>query len=175
KVIVTPRKVVIKGAQKELERINSIETFPVNLSVLKESTEITLKLRSPDRSVQIGTDEVQVTLKVRPIKYEKRFDNLSVRPKFKNFQLGLNKKIILLPSKVSVEISAPSEILETLNTDSLAPFVVLKEKTLSGSFLKVRLRLPPKVDLVYIDPPQVRVKIVSDSLEGEKEINNSKS
>lgn len=152
-VMVHPKKVVVTGPRSELERIDRVETYPVDLREVKGATRTERPVRNPASSLTtLSQDAVNVSLSVGPIQSVRRVTGLPVEMRaFDGGQFSLS------PRTVNVELSGARSVISKLNPDDIIPFVRVPASTQPGEKVQVNCQAPSGVKVMAIDPPEVAV------------------
>lgn len=121
---ISPKTIVVRGPRTEVRQLKSIETDPVDLREFEDSRKIELRIRLPGGQTHASTERVSALVEVSQLPSERVFKN---RPVELRGLPGLSG-VRLLPSEVSVVISAPSDIVEDLDPSDIIPFVRVKDR-----------------------------------------------
>lgn len=158
-----PGTVLLNGPASEIEDIDQVETYPLNLAQLTQSSQTELQLRNPWRYVRLRPGRVSVRTEVTVISSELTFDKLPVEVRMRGGMIGTS-----VPNEVSVTFSGPMEMLRELPTSSVVPFVVVTKEMVAGFEEKgnvakgevpLKVQLPPELSLVKVVPDKVRVEV----------------
>jgi YbbR domain-containing protein len=121
---ISPKTIVVRGPRTEVRQLKSIETDPVDLREFEDSRKIELRIRLPGGQTHASTEKVSALVEVSQLPSERIFKG---RPVELRGLPGLSG-VKLIPTEVSVVISAPSDIVEKLEASEIIPFVRVKEK-----------------------------------------------
>lgn len=152
---VTPKTVTVKGPRSEVKQLKAIETEPVNVSEISQTTELTRQLRSPGSSISLSSSSVTARVMVGQIPSQLQF---LARPVEVRISRGLGS-FVVDPSEVSVTVSGPPEKIMKFSASDVIPYVRMSElpKDLSAK-LKVQADVPESVKVLAIDPPVVAIQ-----------------
>jgi YbbR domain-containing protein len=152
---VTPKTVTVKGPRSEVKQLKAIETEPINVSEISQTTELTRQLRNPGSSISLSTSVVSARVIVGQMPSQLQF---AARPVEVRIPRGLGG-FLVEPSEVSVTVSGPPEKIMKLSASDVIPYVRMSElpKDVSSK-LKVQADVPESVKVVGIDPPLVEIQ-----------------
>jgi YbbR domain-containing protein len=152
---VTPKTVTVKGPRTEVKQLKAIETEPVNVSEISQTTELTRQLRSPGSSMSLSSSAVSARVIVGQMPSQLQF---LARPVEVRIPRGLGS-FLVEPGEVAVTVSGPPEKIMKLSAGDIIPYVRMSElpKDLSSK-LKVQADVPDTVKVLVIDPPIVAIK-----------------
>lgn len=152
-VTVHPKKIILTGPRSELERVDRVETYPVDLREVKGATRTERPVRNPASSLTtLNHDAVSVSISVGPIQSVRRVTGLPVEMRaFDGGQFSLS------PKTVNVELTGARSVISRLDPEDIIPFVRVPASTQPGEKVSVNCQAPPGVKVVAIDPPEVAV------------------
>lgn len=152
---VAPKMIVVKGPRSEVRQLRAIEAEPVNLNELTATSEIVLNLRSPASAVSLGTKSVLARISVSQVPSEKRFARLPVEIRAPR---GLGK-FTIVPSEVSVTLSAPPVLLSKLEPSEAIPYVRIFDLPFDRTEeVKVMVDVPPGIKVMQVEPASVVIQ-----------------
>lgn len=152
---VAPKMVTVKGPRSEVRQLRAIEAEPVSLSDLTESSEVVLNLRAPSSAVSLATRSVLARISVSQVPSEREFSALPVEIRVPR---GLGK-FAVLPSQVSVTLSAPPALLSKMAGNDVIPYVRIVELPEERSAaVKVYVDIPEGIKVVQIEPATVAIE-----------------
>ena len=160
-VTVEPPELEISGPRAILDQEENLNTRPIDISGLKESTvkQIPLALQ-PEISDLIGEPIVAVRLNVSELQKKMEFSNIPIVFEPEN---GKQTEVIyrLHPSEVSISVEVPQGMLaRSANLKSLFQAGVKSEALLPGSSkLAVIITGPPEIKILDIKPETVTLEI----------------
>jgi len=161
-VTVDPPSLEISGPQSILGEEQSLNTNPIDISGLEQSTvkQVSLALK-PEISDLIGEPVVAVRLNIVELKNEMEFTDVPLELDISN---GRQSSVIyqLFPPTVSLIAEIPQTMVRsTNNIKGLFSAKVSPAKLRSGSTkLQVQVEPPPKARLIAIKPETVTLKII---------------
>jgi len=150
---VSPERITVQGPEREVSSLIQVETKAVDLRSVTESASLDLSLRSPGNLITTTQSQIRVAMDVVVQASEKKFDQLAIE-----LRSSTGKVLVINPTKVSVEVSGPRDIVAALNRDQIIPYVRLGGEEADGSDLKVGVDLPSGIQLVVVEPAAVRVR-----------------
>jgi YbbR domain-containing protein len=153
---IVPAEINIEGPSKELHSVSQIESFPLNLSQIENSTEIELDLRNPGILSQLDTRKVKVKVEVEDASSEVSFNNLPLELRFVDPKLatfGIDSSI----KSVSIKIQATKKVLKQLSKDKLKAYVLIESPESIKQDLDVKIDLDLEVKAVQISPAKVQL------------------
>jgi hypothetical protein len=157
KPIVTPNRVLVKGARSSVESLQELPTEPLSLNGLGAGTHrIRVPLLSLPRHVAVAnTPEVSVELTLELKREQRRLRRLTVAA------LGITGPATIRPPHVDVIVAAPERTLDELDPEHVVPVVEFPADQGDGPLsLPVTLRgIDDNVRLVRIEPSEVLVKV----------------
>lgn len=161
---VAPKTVTVKGPKSEVKQLKAIETEPVNVSEISQTTELTRQLRSPGSSVTMSTTVVTARVVVGQMPSQLQFGD---RPVEVRVPRGLGS-FVVEPSEVSVTVSGPPEKIMKLAASDVIPYIRMSElpKEMSSK-VRIQADVPESLKVVSIEPSVVAIQRTS-ALEGKK-------
>lgn len=157
KPVVTPTRVLVKGARSSVEALHELPTEPLSLTSLTAGTHrLRVPLLSLPRHVAVAnTSEVTVELTLEPRREQRRLRRLTVAA------LGVNGPATVRPPHVDVIVAAPERTLEELDPEHVVPVAEFPEDQGDGPLsLPVTLRgIDDNVRVVRIEPSEVLVRV----------------
>jgi YbbR domain-containing protein len=156
-VDVSPATVEVSGPAPQIEKIQAIATDPMDISRLTQSTSRDLQLPRPDGDlVTYSAEQVRARIEIQEVIVSKEFRRL--RAMVKNARLHVTPSVFL----VDVAVRGPQRIVEKLKLTSEEVFIDADRQGQGSVSLPVTVLLPPEVELVSQDPPEVEVKLTAD-------------
>jgi YbbR domain-containing protein len=147
-----PSKVVLRGPQTEVGKIERIETYPLDLRDLTTDESRELSLRIPGALSEPSVKQVRVEVRLNKVQKERLFHDLPVE-----IRLTSGAPVRVAPDLVDVEVSGPIDIVQKLRPEELNPFVRIRSGDSIGQQAEVLVDLPKGVVLVAVEPPRVSV------------------
>lgn len=156
RVVVDPDEVEVIGARRELSRVESISTSPVNIeNIDKNFSSLTRLVLDDFSSLRVKDDKVNVQVVVGPRKMLRVFESVPVEPL-------PARRIEMRPASVQVEIQGRRETLDTLRPADVRAFLDTSDLTSGWQDRKLRLKIPAGTSLVRVLPETVSVQVVED-------------
>lgn len=155
-------KVEITGDANVLKLLNSVDTEEIDLSQIKESQTIEVKLNLPDEiTTVLDMDTISVKITVEKIIQK----NFSVDIKYNNLPEGSEFKSD--KDKVSIVLSGPEDIMNNVKADDIQCTVDLSNLTdnQEGYDLKINIVVPEGVSIHSSSADNVRVTIAKKQVE----------
>jgi YbbR domain-containing protein len=157
KPVVSPSRVLARGARSSVESLSELPTEPLSLAGLAAGTH---RLRVPllplPRHVAVAnTPEVTVELTLELRREQRRLRRLTVAA------LSVNGPATIRPPHVDVIVAAPERTLEELDPEHVVPVVEFPSDRGDGPLsLPVQLRgIDDNVRVIRIEPAEVLVKV----------------
>jgi YbbR domain-containing protein len=155
-----PKTLQIRGERSDLKAIKTVESEPLDLSSLRESTEVTLNIRPLGGSIVSGTKSVAVRVSISEQPSERSFQNVPVELRVVG---GITEPVIVQPGMVNVTISGAPNVISELSASELSPYIRQQDLEISAgapadrAVLKqhVQIQLPEGLKVVKIDPQTV--------------------
>ncbi|MCA9388326.1 hypothetical protein KC644_01020 [Candidatus Berkelbacteria bacterium] len=157
-ISVNPSLVSITGSTFDLSKVNFVETRELDLSDIRESTAVKLKLALPAGVFTLkGEEEVEVSLDIEELETSKTFSI------FPSFTLGEGLKITSqTPGAVDVEFIGPSAVINGFDSGEIGWLIDLHDLG-SGihsiDLLPNQFTLPSGVTVSSINPGKIELKI----------------
>ena len=146
-----PQRVSLKGPYSEVKGVRSVQSYPVDLRELKESTNLELPLRAPGKLTKLSHENVTVSIPVESLEQEREFLKVPIQ-----IEGDPNLTVEALPAVVDITLIGPSKLMKRLKVADVKPYVVAGKDSLG----KVRLRdLPERVRMIQITPDTVTISI----------------
>ncbi|RDV38852.1 YbbR-like domain-containing protein [Bradymonadaceae bacterium TMQ3] len=155
-VDVSPARVTIRGPRSRLERINSVQTEPVDVGSRSESFERNVQLRVEDGLVRVEYDSrISVRVRIGSELITRTLEDVPITGV--NTSLDVN----ISPATTSVSVRGPRGLVEALNPDVVRAEIDLsdEDRRPPGTFSKtVEIQnLPPGVEMTRVYPDRFRV------------------
>lgn len=151
---VEPGQIMISGPVFLLGRIDTIYTEQKIIDDVKKPVDISLKLDIPrNLTLTSDTDSILVSVAVDKV-VSREFKDLAVAVN----KTGQRKRVIIDPEKVSLEISGPKSVIDSLN-DSDLKVSVTSTATPGSSWVKPLTELPANIQLKKITPDSIRILV----------------
>lgn len=152
---VSPKSVTVKGPRSEVKQLKAIETEPVNVSEITQTTELTRQLRSPGSSISLSTNSVSVRVVVGQMPSQLQFVD---RPVEVRIPRGLGS-FVVEPGEVSVTVSGPPEKIMKLTASDVIPYVRMSDLPRDmSSKLKIQADVPESLKVISIEPSMALIQ-----------------
>ncbi|RAL21621.1 hypothetical protein DL240_12245 [Lujinxingia litoralis] len=153
---VNPARVAIRGPQSRLERINSVQTEPVDVSNRNESFDRNIQLRVEDGLVRVDYDRrIRVNVEIGSELDTRTLEDIPVTGVNTSLQVDIS------PATTSVTVRGPRALVNRLNADVVRAEIDLsdEDRRPPGTFSKeVQIQnLPQDVEQVQVYPDRFRV------------------
>ncbi len=159
---IEPRSIKVEGASGELKGLKTIETTPLDLRDISESTEVLLGLRMPGSFTSSTIETVRVLVNVVSLQVERTFEELPIE-----IRSASGENYLAQPSLISVEVSGPKKLVSKLTQKNIIPYVRINSALEKAARLPVTVELPKGIDLVMTQPEIVLIEPVANSTAGE--------
>ena len=145
--VITPDFVTISGAQSVLDKLDRIETLPVQLAGRTESGAYEIGLRDPPLFAEFTIDSPRVNLRleVEELIEERVFENVPIVLRGDPGEQVLK----ITPSRVSVSIKGPQKVLTNLKREDIEPYVEVNDSP-TKELQVVDVKIEPIQDAVSI-------------------------
>lgn len=147
---IKPNRVRAKGAQNRVDALSMVLTSPFDISTLNEGTHVRrIKLEPPPPHVFWEVNSVELTVSMIPDRASRLMKGVKVE--------SLGPRATLRPPKVDITFDAPPGKVDTVDADSVVPWVDATTIPPDGTYtLKVRVKgLPPWARVVSVEPAEV--------------------
>lgn len=154
-ILADPSAVLVQGPKTKLEKIDSIQTEPIDVVGRIRSFRRRVKLNFGPDFKPISTDTVDVYVPLVEQFSSKKFENVPVKV------LDVPEKtfsIYLDPTKVTILLKGPLRLLEGLKDEDLMAYVELTGLKSGKYDLPLKLTVPAGISLKG-DPPKIHVII----------------
>ena len=151
-LILTPAFIDISGAADVVDKINEVETIPLNLKNVTNSVsqKLTINKTAALKFVELSQPTVQAIINVT--KYTEASIELPVE--VDNLPLGFGLKTF--PDKISVKYNVAFDKYEKINATQFRAVVDFKKIETGSNKLKVLLvKYPPDIKAIKINPEKV--------------------
>jgi YbbR domain-containing protein len=146
------QNIIIRGKEDVLSKIDSIDTFPINLSSIDKDTNIDIKLQLPE-DVSSNSKYIAVKLDISK-NTSSTFEISKGNVSFINNNGNVDTSKNNLPDKIKITVSYSDEI-ENLNQNDIKLYVDLGNNSLGDNKYKINHNIPYQVNKVTIEPENV--------------------
>jgi YbbR domain-containing protein len=165
---VFPKTIQIRGERTDLKAIKAVESEPLDLSSLRESTEVTLNIRPLGGSISASARSVAVRVGISEQPSERSFQKIPVELRVIG---GSSEPVVIQPATVNITISGPPNVISELSVSELSPYVRQQDTEIRTGAPRdlgvlnqpVRIQLPEGLKVVKIDPQSVALNPVVKS------------
>jgi hypothetical protein len=153
---ISPKQVLVKGPQAEVESLKHIDTEPLDLSLITESTSLDLDLVTTSPYAELADKSVKVSINVEMPSAKRHFKGLEIE-----IRTHAGNFVVLNPSLADIEVRGAPDLIQNLKAGDIVPFV--RPETLAGGapgnmhVANVQVDLPRNVSLVSVVPEQLEV------------------
>jgi YbbR domain-containing protein len=149
---VVPAAVTIRGASREVARVDQIDTEPISVAGITSDISRGVNLIAPIRAVRLMSDEVTAKVALAPVITHKELRDLPISVRDTDLKFRIDAR------HVNLELSGP---LLTLQTIDLKTAVYVEAAGLGpGSYsVPVQINLPDGIALVRQTPEKVRLRV----------------
>lgn len=151
-ITVTPKKVRVSGPKTVIQELENIKTQMVDIRALKTTETRTVSVGNPGSLTTIEPREVTVDIDVEPIMKEVSFEKVPVKIGGENAD-GFEAK----PNMVSVEVTGPSHLLNSLKAESIQVLASPDPKASFPVSVDIQVSVPEGISLVYTNPGKVQL------------------
>lgn len=152
--LASPPSATLVGSPEDLGQMDFVFTETVRVDDATETFTATAELQRPANVGISGSDQVEVTVEVRPIQSSVE---TQVAVTYVNLQPELS--VVVSPSTVDVLLSGPAPVLRTLQASSIIISLNLSGVGAGTYALTPNSSTPPQVSVERISPPQLQVVV----------------
>jgi YbbR domain-containing protein len=153
-VSITPNTLKVEGLKADLQNLSEVFTEPVDVTGISESKTIDALLSlPPEMNIKTATEQVRVLVKLGDRRLNKNYPNVAIGV------AGKESGYRISPSEVSVVLQGTQEALDKVQRSDLTVFVDLDGEKPGKVEKEVKIKIPPDVVLISIEPPRVSVRI----------------
>ncbi len=155
KTVIKPSTVTISGLKSEINRIEEIQTEPIDVSDLQATKSFDARLVAKDiPETGLSTDKVQVSLLVGEKKVNKRFGSVPVEV------VGSEYLTAVKPRYVSIVIQGTPGVLSFVKRSDLEAFVEARELEAGKKHNRpIQVKIPNDTVLIETFPQAATVEI----------------
>ncbi len=151
-VKITPAKVVVTGPANVVERLQGVDTEPVDLAGLTAGTQRTVGLVRPDQ-VSLKPERVAVDIDVGQVIVSRELKRVLVAVR------NVDRPFQLQPSRVNLTVRGPERAVQGLSLENGSVYVDGATRGIGSHVVQAEVVLPPGVEVVRWDPPDLRLEI----------------
>lgn len=150
KVEIEPKVVAMRGPRSELRQIKSVESEPIDLEDITETTTLTLGLKNPGNQTSLVTKSVSVRVGINETPRRRTFEKKLVELRTSPLLSGVG----IEPNVVTVTIEGPPGLVSGLDPDEVVPFVRVSEiLPKGGKPVEIKVELPSGCAVAKVEPP----------------------
>jgi len=155
-VRIAPKKVSVSGPKSIVERLQSVETEPFDLTGLQAPSQRTMTLVRPDGLISLSPERVTVEVAIveEVVTRELRQLPVSVRNIDRPFQLR--------PAHVNLTVRGPSGRVRVVELEEGSVYVDAGSLGPGDHVVEAEVTLPAGVEVVKWDPPSLRLEIPAE-------------
>jgi YbbR domain-containing protein len=164
-----PDTILIQGDAEIVELIERVETTPIDISLLSQTTEREVTLNLPEGIHPANGDRIVARIEVEPLE-ETVIEIPSERVEF--YQVDEGMRAFTNPHTVFVTVQAPQSVIQDLTQRNLRLYVNLQG--FAPGVYKVPIEGVLLVDgeLVTLSPNEMEVVVIDETEEVEPEVEN---
>lgn len=148
-----PDMVLVEGPAALLQELKSVESYPLDLTELRESGSQELSLRKPAGSMTLSSDRVTVATELFPIPTRRVFRRRRIE-----IRIGEGEPRRVSPKEARITVSGPRRLVDRLSEGEVVPFVRLSETEKPGDSVAVSVDVPDGVTIEAIEPITVELQ-----------------
>ncbi len=154
KVVIKPDKIILKGPEKILEKMESVKTSPVNISGLTKSFRKQVIFDFNENVTSKSGDMVIASFNIKERKVLQKLKGINVAGKGTKFSYEI------VPSTIDLEINGPSKIIKkTGNISKISVYIDLKGLSSGVYVRRATINLPVSMSLLKVTPENFTVTI----------------
>ena len=158
-IVTQPDRVTVVGPSSELKSLNDVQTYPIMLPELKESSALELDLKVPGNLTTVLPSTVRVHVNIVPLQGTRRFGEREIELRAPSG----SERLEISPSRATIEIKGEVERIKGLGEEQVVPYVRLShDQDLSKPF-EVAVDLPEWVTVSKIEPRTVTLSRLTPS------------
>lgn len=148
---IEPETVKATGPETELRGLTSVQSQPLNLSLVQGQTELTLALMSTGVNSKLSSDSVKVVVQVRNLSAVKSFKDLEIVLKE-----GAKEQLELMPRRAQILVEGPPSKLEELEANQLRLTVDANTANVTKGEAPIEVQLPEGFTVKEVKPERVK-------------------
>ena len=150
-IVTQPERVTVIGPISEVKALSDVQTYPIGLAEISESTAQDLDLKIPGNLTSVSPGSVRVHISIVPLQGMRRFSEREIELRAPSGA----ERVVISPSSASIEIKGEVERIKGLSDQQIVPYVRLShDQDLSKPF-EVAVDLPEWVTISKIEPRTV--------------------
>ena len=153
-VVISPKEVLLRGPQREINKLQYINTIPIDINKLSSSVTKDVELDFQNLPLTyLDSQPLVAKITIKPKLQTKTYNNIVVVP------IGSTGPLRLDPSKVSITVRGPTTNLELLRPEDITARINLKNLKTGLYEAKVAVNLPEGLEVMKVYPEKVAVRI----------------
>ncbi len=152
-VKIAPQRVSVSGPANVVDRLEGIETEPLELAGLQAPVERTLTLVRPDALVSLKPERVMVDVTIVEAVVTRELKRLRIEVR------NLDRPFQLRPPRVNLTIRGPAGRVQAVELEAGSVYVDAGSYAAGEHAVEPAVTLPPGVEVVKWDPASVRLEI----------------
>jgi len=160
KVSVEPKNITITGIQSIVKTISKVETEPVVLDNPTKDLLKKVKVRLPNRALQINNDEekiVSVSVKIIPEMTTLSFENIPLLVKDES------RKFTLSPESITALVNGPKLQLSQMSPEDIPAYIETSSLPEGQSIVQPTFELPESMSVTIHYPKTITITIAVDN------------
>lgn len=163
-VVLQPERITVTGPASELKGLNEVQTYPLDLSELKESTSLDLDLKIPGNLTSVSPGSVRVHVSLVALQGVRRFGDREIELRAPSGA----ERLEISPSRANIEVKGDVERIKSLSDEQIVPYVRLSREQDLGKPFEVAVDLPEWVTISKVEPRTVMLSRPSVSENKQK-------
>jgi YbbR domain-containing protein len=153
-VVISPKEVLLRGPQREINKLQYINTIPIDINKLSSSVTKDVELDFQNLPLTyLDSQPLVAKITIKPKLQTKTYNNIVVVP------IGSTGPLRLDPSNVSITVRGPTTNLELLRQEDITARINLKNLKTGFYEAKVAVNLPEGLEVLKVYPEKVAVRI----------------
>lgn len=162
KVVLEPETLVIQGDPDRVNLMESIETMPIDIDLLSQTTEREVPLNLSNGVRPANGDQVIARIEIEPLQ-QSVIEIESDRVEF--YQVGEGLRAFTNPHTISVTVQAPQSVIESFDQRDLRLYVNLQDIVPGVYKVPIQGVLLVKGEIVGLAPNEMEVVVIEESAE----------
>jgi YbbR domain-containing protein len=152
-VSISPKEVLLRGPQGEINHLKHINTIPIDISNLSSSVTKDVELDFQNLALTYLDQTLIAKITIKPKLETKTYNNVIIIP------IGSTGPLRLDPTKVSITVRGPITNLELLRPEDISARINLKTLKPGLYEAKVAVSLPDGLEALKVSPEKIAVRI----------------
>ena len=164
-----PDTILIQGDPEIVSLIERVETEPIDISLLSQTTEREVTLNLPEGIHPANENRIVARIEVEPLE-ETTIEIPSERVEF--YQVDEGMRAFTNPHSIFVTVQSPQSVIQGLNQRDLRLYVNLQGFAVGVYKVPIEGVLLVEGELVTLSPNEMEVVVIDESEEVEPEVEN---